>query len=217
MSGISSLFAIGETLLDESPDPISRCLESAGRFLSSTTANEMLEAALSSTANRQSIADMVLGLDHVGFIAPEEELSSVSSSAVAAGFSVSHWTFPSTIMSRELGELAGCDQLPITVFKACGPTSERTSRVVEVFMPSGVEPRRVREWIRLGIGVHVAFSISQPSCFSDIAQIMTEEGFRLPPFMQSAPPKNAAEGLTILYFDGHLRARPLRLEFCHYA
>jgi hypothetical protein len=214
---LPELFAISESLLADDHDSIERCLRSAQRFLAKATAPDVFGAAIGRASNRTKLLDAVVELEHVGFIAPVEDVARVSSAAALAGFGTTHWRFPSTILARELGGLVGRDSVSTTVLKACGSAGERPAPIVEVFMPEGVEHALILEWIRRGIGVHVAFVVSSPSVFGNVLDVMRDEGFRLPALMQAGPSRNDAEGLTALYFDGRAGERPLRIEFCHYA
>ncbi|HEX6767390.1 MAG TPA: hypothetical protein VF103_17955, partial [Polyangiaceae bacterium] len=78
---LPELFAISETLLADDHDSIERCLRSAQRFLAKATAPDVFGAAIGRASNRTKLLDAVVELEHVGFIAPMEDVARVSSAA----------------------------------------------------------------------------------------------------------------------------------------
>jgi hypothetical protein len=133
--------------------------------------------------------------------------------ASGAGFEHRQRTFASTILARQLGELAGRDTVATTMFKAHLPPPG--GRAVEVAIPHGVDEGTVAAWIARGIGAHVAFRVDSPARLERLKPILEQDGYRMPAFMSGAPLSNPAEGITAVFFDRR-PAQPLGIEFCHY-
>jgi hypothetical protein len=206
---------LSRMLLDGEEERVPSSLRAAARFLSTTTAEEFLEDALSDPAPVREVLTHVSGLDHVGFMATAQSDGVIASAAEAAGFDAEQRTFPSTILARQLGELAGGEMVPTTIFKAWGKSSDGLPVAVEVAMAREIDQEVVRGWIRRGIGAHAALRITAPSHFADIRHAMEAGGFRSPGFMNEKPLTNAAEGITAMFFDRR-PSQPLGVEFCHY-
>jgi hypothetical protein len=157
---------------------------------------------------------LISGLDHVGFLAPVDSDAAIGPAAGTAGFGLEQWTFPSTILARELAELSGCD-VPTTIFKAQGELVSGAAGIVEVAIPHEVDHELVRGWIRRGIGAHVAFRVESPAAFPDLQRVLERAGYRMPPSMNGEPLRNPTEGVTCVFFDRRPERR-LGLEFCYY-
>ena len=179
-----------------------------------SSAEECLEQLLPQRASASTISSLVLGIDHVGFMAAPEDEEALDSAASEAGFGNGH-TFPSTILTRQLAELAG-RTVPTTIFEARAIGPDRESLRVEVAMPRGVERNLLEDWIRQGIGAHLAFGVSSPARFGVLGELVEAQGFRSPAALQGDPCTNPASGITSLFVDRR-PAEPLGLEFCHYA
>jgi hypothetical protein len=180
-----------------------------------TSAEECLEQLLPQRASASTISSLVLGIDHVGFMAAPEEEGTLDSAAAEAGFGTNGHTFPSTILTRQLAQLAG-RAVPTTIFEALAADSERGSLRAEVAIPHGIERNLLDDWIRQGIGAHLAFGVSSPAQFVELGQLVEAQGFRSPASLQGRPWTNPAAGVTCLFFDRR-PAEPVGLEFCHYA
>jgi hypothetical protein len=190
-------------------------LHTAARFLATTTSEELLETVISRPPLLQRALDLVTRIDHVGFMAPSQAVGELASAASRAGFDTTQRTFPSTIFARELGEAAGRDLVPTTIFKARGEPAGEAAPGVEVAMPHDVEPEVVRGWIREGFGEHVAFRVDSPWYFAPLRRLLEHEGFGMPAFMNGAALTNRFEKVTAVYFDRD-HDPGLRLEFCCY-
>lgn len=209
------LAADHETLLDADRDRVAASFRGAARFLATTSAEKFLTTVLAEPHRIRTILSLISELDHVGFMAPAESDAVIGPAARAAGFDVKQRTFPSTILARELGDLAGRGEVPTTIFKAQGELPGGAPGTVEVAIPHEVDDEIVRGWIRRGIGAHVAFRIESPSSFPDLKRMMESEGFRIPRSMNGEALRNPVEGVTAVFFDRR-PARLLGLEFCHY-
>jgi hypothetical protein len=170
---------------------------------------------LSSQASVDAILRLVDGLDHVGFLASGEGAAAVHDLAAAAGFGLEQRTFESTILARQLARLAGRDAVQTTIFKARRAAQGGAGPGVEVALPHEVQAGLVREWIERGIGTHVAFRVTNPLHFADLARIVEAEGYRMPDFLGGRPAANPSEGLAAVFLDRR-PADPVGLEFCHY-
>jgi hypothetical protein len=201
--------------LSTEPDRVPAALQDAARLMTTTSAEECLEQLLPQRASASTISSLVSGIDHVGFMASPEEEGTLDSAAAEAGFGSNGHTFPSTILTRQLAELAG-RTVPATIFEALAADPDRGSLRVEVAIPRGIEPNVLDDWIRQGIGAHVAFGVSSPARFGELGELVEAQGFRSPVSLQGRPCTNPAAGVTSLFFDRR-PAEPLGLEFCHYA
>ena len=190
-------------------------LRTAAGFLATTTPASHLDAVLESRRGIEAILPLVRGLDHVGFLAPAEVAPRLGEAATAAGFDLDQHTFASTILARQLADLARREEVPTTIFKARGTLSDGDPVAVEVAMPHDVDDQLVREWIGQGIGTHVALRVSSPSGFGELQQMLGQEGYRMPRFMADRALTNPTEGLEAVFFDRR-PAEPVGLEFCHY-
>ena len=183
--------------------------------MATTSAEECLEQLLPQRASASTISALVLGIDHVGFMAAPEDEAELDSAAAEAGFGSNGHTFPSTILTRQLTQLAG-RTVPTTIFEAHSVEPDRESLRVEVAMPRGVERNILDDWIRQGIGAHLAFGVNSPARFDELGELVEAQGFRSPAALQGDPCTNPASGITSLFLDRR-PAEPLGLEFCHYA
>jgi hypothetical protein len=190
-------------------------LRTAARFLATTTPASHLDAVLESHRGIEAILPLVRGLDHVGFIAPAEVAPGLGEAAAAAGFDLDQHTFASTILARQLADLARREEVPTTIFKARGALADGDPMTVEVAMPRDVDDEHVREWIGQGIGTHVALRVSSPSAFDELPPLLSQEGYRMPRFADGQALTNPVEGLEAVFFDRR-PTDPVGLEFCHY-
>jgi hypothetical protein len=195
-------------------EDIAPALRVAARFLRNTTPDAELGARLPG-GRAEGILELVEGLDHVGFLAPEDVAHDLPAAAAAAGFDADQRGFDSTILARHLAELARREEVPTSIFKAHGSFTDAGRAAVEVAMPSGVARTLLREWISQGIGTHVAFRVSSPECFGDLTRELTASGYRMPGFANGGSLKNEIEGIEAVFFDRR-PADPVGLEFCHY-
>lgn len=183
-------------------------------FLERTTAVEVLASFLGE-ARAAELSGDVRDLDHLGFLVPGEGANEViGRAAAAAGFASGHTSFPSTVLASELGELRGRRRVPTMVFKACGRLGGGRETFVEAFLPSE-EPRVVADWIRRGLGTHVAIRVPDAARFREVQRVFEAAGHRMPPFMNGRPMHNPAEQVSLIYFDHEADGRRLRLEFIH--
>jgi hypothetical protein len=131
--------------------------------------------------------------------------------ATEAGFTLGHTAFPSTLLTRELGQLARKPRVPTTVFKQYGTTVASQHVAVEAFITNEDE-RLVRAWIEKGVGSHVAVELSDASIFAEVGRLFPAEGLAMPRFMDESPQFSIREGATIMYFELGSSSAPLRLE-----
>jgi hypothetical protein len=183
--------------------------------MTTTSAEECFEQLLPQRAWASTVSSLVSGIDHVGFIAAPEDEGTLDSAAAEAGFGPDGHSFPSTILTRQLAQLAG-GAVPTTIFEALGADPDRGSLRVEVAIPRGIERNVLDDWIRQGIGAHLAFGVSSPARFGELGEMVKAQGFQSPASLQGHPCTNPAAGVTSLFFDRR-PAEPLGLEFCHYA
>jgi hypothetical protein len=183
--------------------------------MTTTSAEECLEQLLPQRALASTITSLVSGIDHVGFMAAPKDEEALDLAAAEAGFGSNGHTFPSTILTRQLAQLAG-RRVPTTIFEALAADPDRGSLRVEVAIPRGIERNALDDWIRQGIGAHLAFGVNSPARFDELGELVETQGFRSPASLQGHPCTNPASGVTSVFFDRR-PAEPLGLEFCHYA
>lgn len=183
--------------------------------MTTTSAEECLEQLLPQRAWASTVSSLVSGIDHVGFMATPEDERTLDSAAAEAGFGSDGHSFPSTILTRQLAQLAG-GTVPTTIFEALAADQDCRSLRVEVAIPRGIERSVLDDWIRQGIGAHVAFGVSSPARFGELGELVEAQGFRSPASLQGHRCTNPASGVTSLFFDRR-PAEPLGLEFCHYS
>jgi hypothetical protein len=197
-------------------EQLAASLRTAARYLATTTPATHLDAVLDSPARVEAILGLVRSIDHVGFMAPAEIAPKLGEAAAQAGFDLDQHTFASSILARQLAELARREEVPTTIFKARGTLSDGDPVAVEVAMPGDLDAELMREWIGRGIGTHVALRVESPSSFDELTPALTDEGYRMPPFTDGKASENPVEGLTAVFFDRR-PAEPVGLEFCHYS
>ena len=202
-------------LLSTEPDRVRPALQGAAQLMTTTSPEECLEQLLPQRASASTISSLVSGIDHVGFMAAPEDEGALNSAAADAGFGSDGHTFPSTILTRQLAQLAG-RTVPTTIFEALTADPDRGSLRVEVAIPRGIERSALDDWIRQGIGAHLAFGVSSTARFGVLGELLEAQGFRSPASLRGRPCTNPASGVTSLFFDCR-PAEPLGLEFCHYA
>ncbi|HET9119835.1 MAG TPA: hypothetical protein VFN72_04825 [Solirubrobacterales bacterium] len=183
--------------------------------MTTTSAEECLEQLLPQRASACTISSLISGIDHVGFMAAPEDEGTLDAAAAEAGFGSDGRSFPSTILTRQLAQLAG-GTVPTTIFEALAADPDRGTLRVEVAIPRGIERNVLDDWIRQGIGAHLAFGVSSTARFGELGELVEAQGFRSPASLQGRPCTNPASGVTSRFFDRR-PAEPLGLEFCHYA
>jgi hypothetical protein len=187
----------------------------AARLSATTTAADLLEPLLSTRATLDRMLRLIAGIDHVGFLAATSE-SALADAATAAGLDRQR-AFPSELLSRELGDLLGCETVDTTVFRAEGVLDDGSPAAVETFLPGGVDPEVVYEWVLQGVGSHVGLRVTSADDLATATSLLEGEGFVMPAFFRHAPLRNSVEGLTAVYVDGLSDGRGVRLELCLYS
>src|SRR5262249_13364153 len=162
-----------------------------------TSAEECLEQLMPRRGSASTISWLVSGIDHVGFMAAPEDEEALDSAAAEAGFGSNGHTFPSTILTRQLAELAG-RAVPTTIFEAMATSSDGGSLRVEVAIPRGIERDFLDDWIRRGIGAHLAFGVSSPARLGELGELVEAQGFRSPASLRGHLCTNPASGVTSL-------------------
>jgi hypothetical protein len=192
-------------------DRLRRCLLDAKRFFDTTAAPELLALLLGHRQACRSLLEPAARLHHIGFVVPPGAEETIGALAAEAGFTQGHTAVSSSLLARELGQLAGKPRVPTTVFKQYGMTASGQRVAVEAFLTNEDE-RLVRTWIEKGVGSHVAFELSDASVFAEVRRLFPAKGLAMPPFMDDSPRFSRKEGVTFMYFELGLRSTPLRLE-----
>src|SRR5262249_3616969 len=153
------------------------------RFLDAASIAEVLDVLFEQEPNRSRVLDSVQGIFHVGFLIEKrpQTIDWLKKFACEVGLACGHVVFESTIISRELGELSGQQEVPTTIFKAfeheAGPAN-----YIEVLMPNDAGGF-LTDWIEQEVGTHIGFTLTDPSLFLDVQDAFLAEGFEIPAFM----------------------------------
>ena len=210
-----AMFTVRQTLL-ESGEPGERffqCLEEARYFIDNSSVAEILGVLFERKENRYQVLGSVLDKLHVGFIFPGRGLTTAEMvrEAKRAGFSSGHSTISSTVISRELGVIAGRSTVPTDIFIARRDQIHGRSGYLEVFIPcenSGLQ----RTWIEEEVGTHIGLTMTDPLLFPSVQDAFEAEGFLIPPFMRGKPIANLHRGLVATYFEKIHGDRKVRIE-----
>src|SRR5579864_686757 len=169
------------------------------------------------TQSRSEIKRVVAAVDHCAFIGTsraQAESMNISLENIASqeGFPSDQQSFPSMILSRELGSQVGIEEIPTTVFKAQGRNSRGASIGIEVFLPE-MDDTILNDWIARSIGTHIALRVKTPKGIMIIQSILLAQGFSMPAFMHNTPMENTTERSITIYFDIPEDDQHMRLEF----
>lgn len=213
--GEPGLFTVRDRLLcAQNPrEGFFQSLLEAKRFIDSITIEEVLKISFAAHRNRRTVIESLLDIVHVGFTIRRDDLSfeSMVDASRTAGFSSGHAEFPSAVVSRELGELVGCEEIPTTFFTAGFSDARGRRRYFEVFIPAA-EPALVRKWIDDEVGTHIGFTLGRPEDLQNVHGAFLSEGFAMPKFMRGEPITNFENGVTVAYYEKQRGARKVRLE-----
>ena len=174
-------------------DRLGRCLLDAKRFFDTTATAELLDLLLGHKKACRSLVESAARLHHIGFVVPPGAEEIISSVAAEAGFTLGHTAVSSTLLARELGQLAGKPRVPTTVFKQYGTTVASQRVAVEAFITNEDE-RLVKTWIEKGVGSHVAIELNDASIFAKVGRLFPAEGLSMPPFMDDSPASASTRG-----------------------
>ena len=103
--------------------------------MTTTSAEECLEQLLPQRALASTVSLLVSGIDHVGFMAAPEDEGTLDWAAAEAGFGSDGHSFPSTILTRQLAQLAGGTVYPPRSSRHSPPSQIAGSLRVEVAIP----------------------------------------------------------------------------------
>jgi hypothetical protein len=130
--------------------------------------------------------------------------------AAAAGFDRPTAAFPSRLVARELGMLAGSERVPTIVAKQRGAIDGHGAVAVEAFVPRA-EDGLARGWLEHDVACHLAVDVAHAAAFEQVVARFPALGFPMPPFLDG-PHRVAAERATIAYFELGPAAPLPRLE-----
>lgn len=204
-------------LLGNSPleTRLGRFADSAHSLLKSLDLADFLARTLG-VGQAEAIVGAISGYLHLGFLAPPHcQASDLAAAADKAGFNTDISNFASEVMSRELSQKAA-HPVPTTIFKAFAEASATRKNGLEAFIPE-VQPERLVGWVTQGVGTHLGIGLKQRDSVWQAVQVCRTAGFEPPDFLRGEPAVNQAEDILVIYADGQLQGRPLRLEFYHAA
>jgi len=203
---------LSRALTDPDPSGLEPNLARAATLLEDADTADLLGDLLDGSPAAEALLPEIEAVDHVGAItlASTEEARAALESV---GFDERLRLFESTILTRELTRLARGDGqgVPVSLLKAWG----RSGCAAELAMPAGVETECVAEWIRAGVGAHLAFRVVDLRQLSDAEELLASAGFRHPAGVGPGPQINPEEGIAAAFFERR-PAQPLGLELCHY-
>lgn len=159
------------------------------------------------------IENCIERVDHIGFIVSPEFRSNILDSLISeAGFPDNHQSFPSQILSKELGALVKKKEVPTQIYKAWGQNKKHQNVGIEVFVPSA-DSSLVHNWIYQGKGAHIALKVKSKTSILRILELLNAYHFEIPEFMNGHPMTNKKEGTIVLYFNVRIHNHPFRIEF----
>jgi hypothetical protein len=166
-----------------------------------------------SDAGSAELAGHLLGVHHVGFLLPRQAEPHLERLARQAGFRGEHRAYPSALVARELGTLAGKELVPTTIHHFDGRSQSGSEISVEVFVPDAPE-EQVRSWIGQGVAAHLALRARSRAAIFAIFELLGAAGNQLASFMKGRPMENPSEGSISLYYDLALDPdRSFRVQF----
>lgn len=197
-------FSVREALSapGDAADRFERCFAAGRQFIERTSIAGLLQATFTDAANRRAVEALVRGPLHVGFLFPDSGLTreEMGEACARAGFSADWSTFPSTVVARELGSLAGCERVPTLIFSAAVNGAGGRKGFVEAFIPSaGAE--LTRRWVLQEVASHVGLALADPAAGRVAHQAFLREGYAIAPFMQRAAIPNPDAGVAVVYYD----------------
>jgi hypothetical protein len=117
-------------------------------------------------------------------------------------------------MAQELGEMLGQGPIPTEIFRCCSHNPKDGLACVEVFVPA-FDEAVVNDWIKNGVGTHMAFLVKSRTSIYEIKDLMIESNFRMPKFMNNEPMDNPKAGTLTVYFDLIQNSQRVRIEFVY--
>ena len=188
----------------------------AHNFLSSLDLNEFFQEHLGSEL-AGLLAQEGTGHLHIGFVAPTEcTVELLAETAQRACFNSAVSTFASEVMARELALSSNQADVPTTILKAFDLSLADRSLGLEAFLPN-TSVAESKNWVQSGVGRHLGLGLQSRNAVCEAQKLCTQAGFHAPSFLKGKPAVNQAEDILVVYSDGLLEGRPLRLEFYHAA
>ena len=217
--GVGIAQQMAQLLLSKGPpeERIRSALVAAKKFLTHTSSSAVIHAAFkgASPKSKMKMNQWIGTVDHIGFIVPPgTEIADLERVSSHSGFPAQHRVISSVIVAKELGGLLGGEPIPTKIF-ICSTRDEHEKEVsVEMFVPSA-RPEIVEEWIRKGVGTHIALRVREQKSVDEIKNMLLTEGFSMPAFMENKSMWNPQQGSTTVYFDLLYAKRKLRIEILH--
>jgi hypothetical protein len=213
-----SLFSVRETLLapGEAAIRFERCFAAGRRFIEETSPSNLLHAVFAEPENRRTVAALVRGPVHVGFLFPDGELTfgQMGEASVRAGFRADYSTFSSTVVARELGLLANCERVPTVIFSAATNGACRRQGYVEAFIPAAGR-RLTRQWMEQEVASHVGLTLTDHAASGVAHQAFLREGYAIAAFLRGQAIPNPAAGVCVVYYERSSAAGQSRIELLY--
>jgi hypothetical protein len=212
---MQSLFSVREALLTSGDAEVrfEACFAEGRRFIERTSINDLLQSVLADSGNRRIVEALVRGPLHVGFLFPAGQLTveQMGEASVRAGFSAEYSTFSSTVVARELGMLANCEQVPTLIFSAATNGACARQGYVEAFIPAA-ERRLARRWAKQEVASHVGLTLTDHAAFGAAHGAFLRAGYAIAPFMRGRAIPNPDAGVSVIYYEKPGAAGPARIE-----
>jgi hypothetical protein len=212
------LAALGQGLADpHTPmaERLGRHLRQARALLEAISLEDLLPTVLGRHGAAWARGAMT-GHLHLGFLLPAEaRLDRLAEQALECGLSDGHDRYPSEIMARDLAWRLGRDDVPTAIFKAC-VRRPAGSLGIEAFS-ARVDPGIAAEWVRSGLGTHVAVGLKQLGDVARALRLARSQGFQPPPFLGGQPACNLSHEIRMVYVEGEMEGATVRWEFYHCA
>jgi hypothetical protein len=213
---IELLVAVSESLLigDTVEQRLAPMFRRAKRLLHETALEDVLEDVFGvGTKSFTTMSKLVTHVDHVGLLVPSDLESHLADFARASGFVERHAWYPSVVVARELTAIAKVN-VPTKLMKAfTAGDANSPAAGIEAFVPQAPSGD-VAHWIQNGIARHMAVALSEPA-FDRVTECFEAAGFHVPAFMEGRMIRNAAENISVMYYDTEVAGGLLRIECFH--
>ncbi|NNJ85116.1 MAG: hypothetical protein HKP13_09315 [Gammaproteobacteria bacterium] len=207
------LFSVRETLSAKGkPENIfQQCLLDAKQFIDANSVSDILHHAFGREENREVVKESVRSFLHVGFLSPYRNLADMGRMAEEVGFFSGFSTLTSAVVSRELGYITGCADIPTAIFTAKLGKRHEDASYVEVFLPDA-QASRVRKWIEDEVGTHIGLILKKPTAFIDVQAAFYNEAFQIAPFMAGKQIDSPGREASVIYYEKPCVTGKFRIE-----
>lgn len=185
-------------------------------YLRTQTVQEVLKAMFFNLNDklRSTIAARARGIDHVGFMMPGANLLKQIEPQIAmtTGLHLLH-EVDSVIVAKELGKKLNRETVPTQINTyATNKVAPYLGQQVEVFVPEA--SAFVSSWVKERVTQHIAIAMRSLSALQQVTDLLLQQGYQMPAFMNGKLMENALQGTTTAYFDMSSKFG-MRVEFLY--